>query len=104
MLEFLYLFFIPVLCVNAGYRRRGQRQRFTPQLLTSYCSAAITIHLAARIILTLVALFTPYTFALDGLTYGIVATVIAVGLSYIQEFFRKLLSVRVSVTNSDEEE
>ena len=101
MVLLVNLFFPPVLFLYLYCDRQKKPLVFSALLAAEYGVAVVAVYLPARFLFSVACLLGWCAFDLESLVYTFLAVVVSAVLPFAAEFFRRLVSVRLTVSQNE---
>lgn len=104
MIEFMNLFFPPMITIYIYCRRKKEKIAFSLPLIVKYCIVTVLVFAFAKILSQIVNLFYPLALPLDRAPYTLFAIAASGLLPFLIEFVQKYFRFEIKVESNENEE
>lgn len=104
MIEFMNLFFPPMIAIYIYFRRKKEKIAFSLPLIVKYCIVTVLVFAFAKILSQIVNIFYPLAIPLDRAPYTLFAIVASVLLPFLIEFVQRYFRFEIKVESNENEE
>lgn len=99
-MEFINLFFIPIISVYIMYNRKQVNEM--AKIIMLYGIMVVTIAISSDMLGNILNKITGFDFSREGTKYGFLAIAVAMVIPYISEILKKSIKLNLEITKKNE--